>query len=71
MKHLNHSNILPFYGVSITTTDLYLVFPWYENGNIMRYLEGKPDVDRFALVSTFEETPYSQYLLALANSYLA
>ena len=69
MKQLENRNILPFYGVSMTVADLCLVFPWYENGNIMEYLKGKPDVSRFALVGDFEKVPYYRHLLALANSY--
>jgi serine/threonine protein kinase len=54
MKQLNHNNILPFYGVSTTVSDFCLVFPWYENGNVMDYLKNKPGIDRFPLVSTLE-----------------
>jgi len=59
MKQLEHSNILPLYGVSTNVTDFSLVFPWYENGNIMQYLKRNPDIGRFALVSTFKKVPYS------------
>ena len=59
MKQLKHGNILPFYGVSTTVSDLCLVFPWYENGNIMDYLKKKPSVNRFDLASTFGQTPRS------------
>lgn len=51
MKQANHANILPFYGVSTTVSDFCLVFPWYKNGNIMKYLEGNPKVNRFDLLS--------------------
>jgi len=54
MKHLEHDNILPFYGVPAVAADLCLVFPWYENGNIVEYLKRKPDIGRFAFVSMFE-----------------
>ncbi|KAF9648576.1 kinase-like protein [Thelephora ganbajun] len=50
MKQLEHDNILPFYGISLTISDLCLVFAWYENGTIMDYLEKKPDVNRFSLL---------------------
>ena len=52
MKHLQHCNIVPLYGVSTTVADFCLVSPWYENGNIMEYLKKNPDVGRFGLVST-------------------
>ena len=56
MKQLEHNNILPFYGVS--TTDFCLVFPWYENGNIMDYLKKNPDSNRLGLVSTLRQPVY-------------
>jgi len=68
MKHLEHGNIDPFYGVSTTVTNLCLVSPWYENGSIMEYLKGNPDVSRFALVSTLEQALYSRHLFAPTNS---
>ena len=52
MMQLKHENILPFYGVSMTVSDFCLVFPWYKNGNIMDYLKGGPNVNRFDLAST-------------------
>lgn len=54
MKQLEHINIIPFYGVSMTVGELCLVFPCYENGSIMEYLKRKPHISRFTLVSTFE-----------------
>lgn len=59
MKHLEHGNIVPFYGVSTTVAVICLVSPWYENGNIVDYLKRKPDVNRFELVSTFGKAPHS------------
>ena len=38
IKQLKHDNILPFYGVLTDFSNLCLVFPWYKNGNIMKYL---------------------------------
>ena len=69
MKHLDHSNIIPFYGVSTTVASICLVTPWYENGNIVDYLKKKPDVNRFDLVSTFRQTPHSRCLPAATTSY--
>lgn len=51
MKQMKHDNILPFHGVSTTFSDFCMVFPWYENGNIMDYLKKKPDTNRFDLAS--------------------
>jgi len=58
MKRLKHNNVLPFYGVSTTIADFCLVSPWYDNGNIVDYLEKKPDVNRFDLASAFKQTLY-------------
>ena len=100
MKQLKHENILPFYGLSGTVSNICfiptnsakhstfqfsfcqfwvravkcfaglvgmrqfsLVFPWYENGNVMNYLKKNPDVDRYILVSTFPVTSHFQRLL--------
>ena len=56
MKQVKHDNILPFYGVSTTVSDFCMVFPWYENGNIMNYLKKDPDISRFDLASIFRQT---------------
>ncbi|KAF9779338.1 kinase-like domain-containing protein [Thelephora terrestris] len=51
LKQLKHKHILPFYGVSTATPDFCLVFPWYKNGNIERYLENNLGINRYNLVS--------------------
>jgi len=56
MKQIKHDNILPFYGVSTTVADFCLVFPWYENGNIVDYLKKKPNINQFNLVSMSKTT---------------
>jgi serine/threonine protein kinase len=60
MKRLEHDNILPFYGVSTTISDFSLVFPWYKNGHVDRYLEENPDADRYDLVGTSKPTVHTQ-----------
>ena len=50
MKQLDHRNILPPYGVSITVSKFCLVFPWYENENVMDYLK-TPNTNQFYLAS--------------------
>ena len=70
MKQLDHGNILPFYGVSTAVADFCLVFPWYENGNIMEYLKRKSDANRFSLVITSGKVLHSRHLLPSTNSYL-
>ena len=58
MKQFKHGNILPLYGVPTAVPDLCLVFPWYENGNIIDYLRKNPDSNRFGLVSTLRQPVY-------------
>jgi serine/threonine protein kinase len=56
MKQIDHDNILPFYGVSTTVSEFCLVFPWYENGDITKFLKANPGTNRYELVSTFRLT---------------
>lgn len=52
MKQVKHDNILPVYGVSNSLApDFCLIFPWYENGNIMEYLKGNRNANRCDLAS--------------------
>jgi len=69
MRRLKHDNIFPFHGSSMIFADFCLVSPWYENGNIMDYLEKKPDANRFDLVRPFGRTSYPRCLPAPMNSY--
>ena len=50
MKNIFHENVLPFYGISTSVSKFCRVFPWYENGTVMNYLEENPDADRYDLV---------------------
>jgi len=68
MKQLKHDNILPFYGVSTIVADFCLVFPWYENGNIMEYMKERPDTNRFDLASISDQTLRSHHLPEPTNS---
>ncbi|KAF9785750.1 hypothetical protein BJ322DRAFT_737526 [Thelephora terrestris] len=53
MKQIDHDNILPFYGVSTTVSEFCLVFPWYENGDITKFLKANLGTNRYELLSTF------------------
>ncbi len=52
-RHLNHQNILPFYGVYTgdALPDSAMVSPWMPNGDILDYVHHHLDVDRHELVS--------------------
>ncbi|KAF9446239.1 kinase-like protein [Macrolepiota fuliginosa MF-IS2] len=50
---LVHTNIVPFYGIfylDTSQTQLCLVSPWMENGNIVSYLKEHPEAPRKLLV---------------------
>ena len=70
MKQLDNKNILPFYGVSTTVSEFCLVFPWYENGNIMDYLKkNQNSINQFQLASMLGQIIYSWRLPAPVDSY--
>ncbi|KAF7357977.1 hypothetical protein MVEN_00844500 [Mycena venus] len=53
-RQLSHPNLLPFFGAYYlegTKSQLCLVSPWMENGDVSRYLKGNPEgVNRLNLV---------------------
>ncbi len=58
-SHLDHPNLLSFYGIYQVEERLgcvCLVSPWMENGNINEYLETYPDVPRLPLVGLCTDT---------------
>ncbi|KAG8955280.1 hypothetical protein FRC03_011226, partial [Tulasnella sp. 419] len=50
-RALRHSNIVPLLGFTLVPDGLpTLISPWYENGNILRYLASHPESDRASLL---------------------
>ena len=47
-KRLTHQNILPLLGVTITP--LQLISTWMPGGELPKYIEKNPNVDRLKLV---------------------
>ncbi|KAF9440688.1 kinase-like protein, partial [Macrolepiota fuliginosa MF-IS2] len=50
---LQNPNVVPFYGIFYRDeqrTQLCLISPWMDNGNIVVYLEGKPETPRKPLI---------------------
>jgi serine/threonine protein kinase len=47
-KHLNHPNIVPFFGA--TLHPLQLVSAWMPGGSLAEYINEHPEKSRFALV---------------------
>ena len=54
-KHVNHENILTFYGASMNQNRFCMVYPWMENGNILNYTRKNPEANRLRLVSGDEQ----------------
>ncbi|KAG8943240.1 hypothetical protein FRC03_002579 [Tulasnella sp. 419] len=49
-SRLKHPNIVPFLGYAIEGGSRYcFVAPWYANGDVVRYLQSHPDVNRLLL----------------------
>ena len=64
-KHLNHSNIVPFKGVTFEPPQL--VSEWMDNGELREYLRTNPEADLISLVSTFRH--HSAPIRLQASSY--
>ena len=73
-RHLKHPNILPLLGVTITP--FQLISDWMSGGDLLRYVEKNPNVDRLKLVgvpfATFTHilTPYQLSDVAKGLFYL-
>ena len=50
-KRLNHPNVLPFYGASMSDNRFCMVSPWMDSGNIIGYSRKNPEANRLRLVS--------------------
>jgi len=48
---LSHPNLLPFYGFCRPGGQLWLVYPWAENGNVVEFLQSNPTANRVHLCS--------------------
>ncbi|KAG9018735.1 hypothetical protein FRB90_010203 [Tulasnella sp. 427] len=49
---LEHPNVVPLVGFTITE-EIALVSPWFERGNVSKYLEAHPDANRMRLTQGF------------------
>jgi len=49
-KHLQHPNILPLIGVTVSNRRFAMVSAWMENGNINEFVEKDQHVNRIELV---------------------
>ena len=53
-----HENVQELTGVIMFQGLLGMVSPWMENGNLQKYLEANPEIDRYPLVSVCPKTVY-------------
>lgn len=51
-KFLQHPNVLPLLGVTISENLFAMVSDWMTNGNINEFIQAHPDVDRLGLVGS-------------------
>lgn len=59
-KFLQHPNVLPLTGATMSETRFTMVSDWMENGDINKFVKAHPDVDRLGLVCPrFEASHYS------------
>lgn len=58
-KHLTHPNILPLFGVSVTTESncIDILTGWMPNGDLMRYAKSNPEANRLRLGSPLIKFP--------------
>lgn len=53
-KSLQHPNVLPLMGVTMTEVHFAMVSEWMADGNIREFIKAYPDEDRLGLVSLFK-----------------
>jgi len=49
-KYLQHPNVLPLIGVTMSENRFVMASNWMTNGNIREFVKTHPDVDRLGLV---------------------
>ena len=51
-KFLQHPNVLPLIGITMSKGRFAMISEWMTNGNINDFIKAHPDVDRLALVGS-------------------
>jgi hypothetical protein len=64
-KALNHLNLLPLLGVTMTENKLVMVSELMLNDNVMEFMGKNPNVDRLALVCS--RSPLEIFISLLTN----
>lgn len=67
-KTLQHENILPLIGVTMSESHFAMVSDWMVNGNICEFVEAHPDENRIQLVGLYEKS-CGVHLLTTIKSY--
>jgi len=62
---LQHPNVLPLIGATISETVFAMISEWMPNGNINEFLKTHPDADRLGLVRFFVQGLFSYYASSL------
>ena len=55
-KFLQHPNVLPLIGVTMSEGRFVMISDWMANGNINGFIKAHPDVDRLGLVGPQSKT---------------
>ena len=58
-KFLQHPNVLPLIGITMSEGRFAMISEWMTNGNINDFIKANPDVDRLLLVGFRSKTPPS------------
>ena len=58
-KFLQHPNVLPLIGITMSDGRFAMISEWMTNGNINDFIKANPDVDRLALVGSRSTIPPS------------
>lgn len=60
-KTLRHPNVLPLIGVTMTETRFAMISEWMASGNINKFVEAHPHVDRLELVGSPPKVSLSSF----------
>ena len=68
-KALQHPNVLPLIGVTMSETRFAMISDWMDHGNINDFVKAHPDAGRPGLVSfVFEIWPASSLIIVKSTS---
>ena len=62
-RSLQHPNVLPLVGVTMSETQFTMISDWMANGNINDFAKAHPDTNRLELVGCSLEVPSLRFKL--------